>query len=238
MARLPRAQLAGWPHLLVQRVHDGQLLARDDQDRQRLLDCLRDAARVHRVAIHAYALAADRLWLLVTPSEPDGISLLMQALGRRYVALFNRRHAREGSLWSGRFRATLIDPQHALLDGMALIETLAVRQGRVAQADDDPWSSARHHLGRSSDPLLTVHPQFWTLGNTPFEREAAWRQRLQEGLPADRIQAIEQAVHTGWALMPADAAERLQATVGRRLSPRPRGRPRKPATDHSPSDSD
>lgn len=83
MARLPRAQLAGWPHLLVQRVHDGQLLARDDQDRQRLLDCLRDAARVHRVAIHAYALAADRLWLLVTPSEPDGISLLMQALGRR-----------------------------------------------------------------------------------------------------------------------------------------------------------
>ena len=27
----------------------------------------------------------------------------------------------------GRFRATLIDPQHALLDGMALIETLAVR---------------------------------------------------------------------------------------------------------------
>ena len=34
MARLPRLEVAGWPHLVVQRVHEGQFLARDDTDRQ------------------------------------------------------------------------------------------------------------------------------------------------------------------------------------------------------------
>jgi putative transposase len=70
-------------------------------------------------------------------------------------------------------------------------------------------------------------PAFWALGNTPFERQAAWRQRLQEGLSLARVQVLAEAVHKGWALMPPEAQARLETEVGRRLSPRPRGRPRK-----------
>ena len=228
MARLPRLQAAGWPHLLVQRVHDGQLLARDDQDRQALLDCLRKAARTHQVAIHAYTLAADHLHLLATPATDDGLSLLMQALGRRYVAGYNRRHERHGGLWAGRFRATVIDPQQHLLDCMLLIESHAARHGALNRIDDDPWSSVRHHLGLRTDPLISDHKLFWALGNTPFEREAAWRARLQDGLSQHALQSIAAAMHKGWALMSAALGERLQASIGRRLVQRPRGRPRKP----------
>lgn len=227
MARLPRLQAAGWPHLLVQRVHDGQLLARDDQDRQALLDCLRDAARTHQVLIHAYTLAADHLHLLATPAGDDGLSLMMQALGRRYVALYNRRHGRAGGLWAGRFRATVIDPQQHLLDCMLLVESHALRSGSVSRVDDDLWSSVRHHLGLRTDPLISDHKLFWALGNTPFEREAAWRRRLQEGLSAGVLRAMAESMHKGWALMSPQVGERLQANVGRRLAPRPRGRPRK-----------
>lgn len=229
MARLPRLGIAGWPHLVVQRVHDGQLLARDDQDRQALLDALREASRQHGLSVHAYCLAPDHLHLLATPASDEALSLVMQALGRRYVAAYNRRHARLGGLWAGRYRATVLDPARYLLDAMVFVELHAWRAGRVARAEDDMWSSARHHLGMKTDPLVSDHALFWGLGNTPFEREAAWRRRLEAGLSMSDTQAMAQAAHTGWALMPQEAALKLASSAGRRLTPKPRGRPRKAA---------
>ncbi|HEX5356496.1 MAG TPA: transposase [Aquabacterium sp.] len=228
MARLPRLGVAGWPHLVVQRVHDGQLLARDEQDGLAILEALREASRQYGLSIHAYCLAPDHLHLLATPSTDDALSLVMQALGRRYVAAYNRRHGRQGGLWAGRYRSTVLDPAQYLLDGMVFVESHAWRAGQVSRVEDDVWSSVRHHLGIKTDPLVSDHALFWGLGNTPFERDAAWRRRLETGLSALQIEGMAQAMHKGWALMPVDAAGKLEASAGRRLAPRPRGRPRKP----------
>ena len=227
MARLPRLGVSGWPHLLVQRVHDGQLLARDDQDRHAILDALREASRQYGLSIHAYALAPDHLHLLATPQSDEALSLVMQALGRRYVAAYNRRYRRQGGLWAWRYRSTVIDPAQYLLDAMVFIEQHALRAGQVARCEDDACCSVRHHLGLQTDPLIADHSLFWALGNTPFEREAAWRRRLDAGLSADGLRAMAESMHKGWALMPADVATKLAATAGRPLTPRPRGRPRK-----------
>lgn len=218
MARLPRLGIAGWPHLLQQQVHEGQRLTRDDTDRHVLLDVLREAARAYQVTVHAYALGDTQLTLVATPESTEGLSLLMQAVGRRYVAAFNRRHGRQGGLWAGRYRGTVIDPARYMLDAMVYVETLG---------DDHGASSARHHLGLQTDPLVTDPAGFWSLGNTPFERQAVWRQRLSEGLGSLRRTELAEAMHKGWALVPPDAQRDLEVAVGRRLSPRPRGRPRK-----------
>lgn len=227
MARLPRLGIAGWPHLVVQCVHDGQQLARDDQDREAVLAALKEASRQHGLSIHAYCLAPDHLHLLATPSTDEALSLVMQALGRRYVAAYNRRHARSGGLWSGRYRATVIDPAQYLLDAMVFVESHALRAGQVQRLEDDAWSSVRHHLGMKTDPLVSDHALFWGLGNTPFEREAAWRRRLDAGLTPSQLQALTQAMRSGWALLPQAVADKLSVVAGRRLTPRPRGRPRK-----------
>ena len=219
MARQARGGLAGVPHLLMQQVHDGQMLVQDDLDRQRLLDTLRMAARDHRVAVHAYALGEHDWWILATPSSADGLSLMVQSVGRQYVAHYNRRHRRRGSLWSGRYKACVIASAQDLLDCMVLIES---------QGPNGAWSSAAHHLGRGTDPLLAEHVQFWTLGNTPFERDAAWKRRLEEGLSALRAQQLREAVSKGWALGEGDDIARLQLLTDRRLSPGKRGRPPRP----------
>lgn len=234
MARLPRLEVAHWPHLVVQRVHDGQLLARDDADRALLLQTWREAARAYQVSIHAYCLAADHFHLLLTPEQDASLSLFMQAVGRRYVSAFNRRHGRQGGLWAGRYRATIVDPARYLLDAMVWVETHGQRAGGLSPALDDAWSSARHHLGRGSDPLVSDHRVFWSLGNTPFEREAAWRSRLEEGLSVPLARRMSEAMHKGWALMPDAALPALEAAVGRRLTPRPRGRPRKVTAGPAP----
>lgn len=230
MARLPRLEFPSLPHLLVQPVLPGQSLMRDEQDAQALRAVLLEASRAHGITVHAYALLPDRFLLLATPAQAGGLSLFMQAVGRRYVAGFNRRHGRQGGLWAGRYRATVLDPAHYLLDAMAFIELAAWRMGLVdSPVASGPMvpSSLAHHLGRHVDRLVQDHAVFWTLGNTPFDREAAWKRRLEQGQGAQMISSLAEAAHAGWALGNAAFLAALQARSERRVAPKPRGRPRK-----------
>jgi putative transposase len=232
MARLPRLSLAGQVHLVVQRAHHGALLTADDADRRRFLDVLREAAISTNLALHAYALLPRHFLLLATPQTPDGLSRAMQSLGRSYVAGFNRRHGRTGTLWQGRFRATVLDADAYLVTAMTYVELEPVHSGEVAQPEDWTWSSVAHHLGRSRDPLITDHPLFWRLGNTPFEREAAYRARLEEGLTTRQAQALRDAAHKGWALGSGAFLDGLRARTERPVTARKRGRPRKEEQKH------
>ncbi len=225
MARAPRLALAGELHYLLQRGHNRQSVFADDHDREAYLAMLREAAVAQGVAIHAYALLDAEVHLLATPVEAISLSRLMQSLGRRYVAAYNRRHARSGSLWAGRFRAGLISGATLGADAVAHVECLPVRAGMAAAAGDWPWSSAAHHLGRRRDPLITEHPAYWALGNTPFERELAHAHRLGEGLSEALAEGFERAALQGRALGPAVFSVGIAARSGIPMQSRPRGRP-------------
>lgn len=234
MARLPRLEFPSLPHLVVQAVLPGQVLAPGAQDQQALHAALLEAARPHGVTVHAYAVLPDRFLLLATPARAGGLSLFMQAVGRRYVAGFNRRHGRRGGLWAGRYRATVIEPARYLLDAMVFIELASWRMGLVdspVAAGPVMSSSLAHHLGQRADPLVLDHAVFWTLGNTPFEREAAWKRRLEDGQGAPLVSRLAEAAHSGWALGEASFLASLQAQSDRRVAPKPRGRPRKSVGD-------
>lgn len=232
MARLPRLALAGQAHLVSLYGHSDQPVFIDDEDRQQFLAALRESALLQKVAVHAYVLLVDHVHLLLTPSTDNGLGTLMQGLGRRYGAGFNRRHGRRGSLWAGRFRATVVQPGAWALDAMLFIDHHPVHTGLVAAAQDHAWSSARHRLGGLRDGLvsglITDGDAWWQLGNTPFEREAAYRRLIDEGLPAARATALADAGRNGWALGDAAFLESLAQQADRPVQRRPRGRPRKP----------
>jgi len=227
MARLPRLALAGHPHHVLQRGASGRPVFVDDADRQAYLDALREAAATLRVAVHGYVLMDDHVHLLLTPPDDAAVGRLMQALGRRYVAAFNRRHGRSGSLWEGRFRATLLETQPHLLGCLRYIEQNPVRAGRVAHAAEWPWSSAAHHLGHRRDPLIVEPAVWWHLGNTPFDRETAWRARLDDFMGPREARPYTDSVVKGWALGSGAFLAQLAAMTDRPLAARPRGRPRK-----------
>jgi len=95
----------------------------------------------------------------------------------------------------------------------------------LAAAPGGAWCSAAHHLGQARDPHLGEPPEVWALGNTPFERESAWRERLDAGLDAATDAALARAVHGTWAAgSPAFLAE-VAAAAGRPTAPRRAGRP-------------
>lgn len=240
MARQPRLSVPGVVHYVVQRGHNGGAIARDTLDAEQLLQVLREAARMHRVVLHAYALTPGELRLLATPETGDGLSRMMQALGRRHAAAFNRRHGRSGALWDGRFRSALIEPGASTLLALRQVDALV-----AAGAADGPggWqlaeheapapvgierSSLAHRTGGRRDAALVDPPAYWQLGNTPFERESRYRLLVAEPLPLKEQLALQQALQTGRAFgSPAFLAD-LARQVDRPLVPRPRGRPRRP----------
>lgn len=231
MARLTRLCVPGWPHLVLQSGHNRQPVFQDDVDRQFFLELLQSAASTHGVAIHAYALIDGEVRLLATPASGDSLSRTMQAVGRRYGGHFNRRHGHTGSLWEGRFRATVIEPERHLLACMRYVEQAPAVDELGTGLGRRPWSSAAHHLGERVDPLVSDHLLYWSLGNTPFEREAAYRDVLQQALTPTEESAISDAVRKGWPLGSPGFLAELAGSTPRRLTPLPRGRPHKVASD-------
>jgi putative transposase len=225
MARLRRLVLPGLVHHLVQRGHNAQPVFVDDDDRRDYLAALHGAARANAVVLHAYALVDNEVQLLLRPPDESALSRTMQALGRRYVAGFNRRHGRSGTLWQGRFRAGVVQDGAHVLESLLLIDTLAARRVPADAPLDSVWSSGPHRLGLRRDPLVTDPPEFWRLGNTPFEREVAYGALLAQGLDEHLARRVEHAAANGWALGAPDFLAQIASVLGRPVRPRARGRP-------------
>lgn len=217
MARQPRFILPGQVHLVMQRGHNSAHIVHDTGDAAIWQDILRDVAATQRVAVHAWHLGDTRFCLLVTPPQAAALSRLVQDLGRRYVGAFNARHGRSGTLWDGRFRCAAVEPGACEMDALLYVE---------GAAGDDPARASRaHHLGLCTEPWLSDPPAYWSLGNTPFERQGAWRAQLEQGLTPTRLAQIEVALSRGTPLASLQRLQELQAGSPRRLLARPRGRP-------------
>lgn len=225
MARLPRLTLPGQAHSVIQRGNNRQTIFETAADYQNMLGLLAQSAKDHQVAIHAYVLMENHFHLLATPQTDNGLTRLMQAVGRRYVRYFNDTHHRTGTLWEGRYRSTVIEAEPYLLACMAYLDLNPVRAGLVGKAGDYPWSSFGHYSGLRTDKLLTSHPLVWALGNTPFAREAAYTQLVQSGISAVQQAALTEATLSGWALGSPEFVENLQKVTPRRLTKGKAGRP-------------
>lgn len=217
MARLPRLSLPGQLHHVIQRGNNRQPIVADASDRERLIELWADQAHRFGVALHAYMLMDNHFHLLVTPSTADALPQFMQAVGRTYVRAFNDRHDRSGTLWEGRYRATVLQAERYLLPCMVYMDLNPVRAGLAAEARGHLWSSHHHYAGLRTDRFLSPHPLYWTLGNTPFAREAAYAELVRLGVRAGDQQSLTDATLQGWALGDAPFVEALQQRTERRL---------------------
>ena len=226
MARLARLAVGGYPHLVVQRSGSRALFA-DDVDAGLLLETLQNAAVEAGVALHGYALLPRGLWLLATPGEADGVGRTMQAIGRRYVRWINDRRGERGGLFAGRYRAALLEADTQLREALRFVEWQPVLTGLAHSPEDYRWSSCRHHVGLVADPGVRVHPLYWALGNTPFERQAAYRAWLGAGPGSGCSEQFERALSGGWVLGSTEFVRQIEHLCPRRPQRAPAGRPRR-----------
>lgn len=227
MARLPRYNLPGQPQHIILRGNNSCAIFAAKEDYRFFLDCLLDAANRHRCAIHAYVLMTNHVHMLMTPGQENSIGKTLQSLGRRYVQYFNHAQKRTGTLWEGRYKSTLIDSESYLLTCYRYIELNPVRAKMVSHPRNYPWSSYSCHAEGKFDQIIAYHPLYLDLGHERRERQAAYRAIFKEQLSETVLKAIRDATNRGWALGNARFMQEITVVANRRVSPLPRGRPRK-----------
>lgn len=225
MARLVRLSIGGYPHLVLQRSGPRPLVT-DESDAQRLLAAVREAMREGQVALHGFALLPHAIWLLATPVDSRALGRAMQAVGRRYVRAYHTRHGGRGSLFEGRYRAAVVEPEEHFLGALHFVEIQPVRAGVTSSAESYRWSSYRHHAGVATDPSLQDHAHYWILGNTPFERQAAYRAVVHAGLSSAESDRFDRALAGGWVVGSDAFLRQIAPYCARRASPARAGRPR------------
>jgi len=225
MARLPRFFAQGQPLHIIQRGNNRDPIFAAEPDYLFFLDCLERAAKEHGLAVHAYVLMTNHVHLLASPSHEESASKTLQSLGRRYVQHFNYTYRRTGTLWEGRYRATVIDAEAYLLTCMRYIELNPVRANMVEHPTDCPWSSYRANALGASDSLLTTHDLYRRLGRSAEERQSSYRQLFRAQLSKADIEAIREATNKAWALGTKRFQTKVEALSHRRAAPLPKGRP-------------
>jgi putative transposase len=227
MARLPRFILPGQSQHVIIRGNNRSEIFCADADYPFYLDKLQLACEKHDCDVHAYVLMTNHVHLLVTPHAEQSLGKAMQLLGRYYVQYFNYCYQRTGTLWEGRYKATLVDSETYLLTCMRYIELNPVRADMVAHPSEYPWSSYRYNALGQPDVLLRPHLEYRRLGKTDEERRAAYRQLFKAHLSESSLATIRDMTNKAWVLGSDRFKQRIQHQLDRRVEPAAKGGDRK-----------
>jgi len=167
----------------------------------------------------------NHVHLLASAEQPYALSRMMQHLGRHYVRYVNRVYRRSGTLWEGRFKASLVDTETYFFRCCRYIECNPVRAGMAGRPWDYRWSSYQFHAYGMPARLLSTHEEYERLGATAEERRHAYRELFRSELEASELSDIRNSANRGWPL----GSERFKDEIKRSLKsvarPPRRGRP-------------
>lgn len=234
MARRNRACPAGIAQHLVQQGNNRQPCFGGTENFAAYAHWLREASERFEVAVRARVFMTNHVHLLATPRRVDGISCMMQHLGRLYVRYFNREHGRSGTLWEGRFKSCLVQDSDYLLHCYRCIELNPVRADMVADPGDYRWSSYRVNALDVASELCTPHPEYLALGSGS-DCLAAYRDLFRADLDDEPIADIRQTTQRGLALGDERFVREMKTRTGTRLRLRRPGPPARAADDGSAS---
>ena len=187
MARPLRLEFPGALYHLTARGNARAAIYHDDADHAAFLDLYAEVAERFGWRCHAYCMMPNHYhWVVATPEA--NLSRGMRQLNGVYTQRFNRRHARAGHVFQGRFKAILVE-REAYLKVLARYVVLnPVRAGLVRRAQDWRWSSYRATAGLSRGPAwLDVAWLLAQFGANRARAQRAYRQFVAEGRRAEPV---------------------------------------------------
>lgn len=222
LPRKPRLYIPDQPQHVVVRGHNREPILASDDDFRYLYKCLRDAARLNELAIHAWVFMHNHLHILATPSTSTSLPKTMQSVGRRYAQYFNRCYHRSGALWEGRYKASLVDTDRYLLSCYQYIELNPVRAGIVKQPEDYPYSSFHANALGNADSMVMPHKVFLdyvggkgsesaTADSDPCENRQAYRELCAQMLDRKTLTEIRRGTEKGLGIGTAEFLLKIAA---------------------------
>ncbi len=202
-------------HVVLKSIND-VLLFKDTEDYATFTNMLKELPVKYEIAIHAYVLMPQFFEFVATPMHAEALSKFMQSLGRRYVGYYNKKYKRVGTLWEGRYKASLVEDAKYLFYVMSYIERLAPKEYI--------YSSAGRNLYNKKDEIVSFHTLYKELAYTDKQRVEKYAQFFNTNKEDGFIKnSLERQHITGTP----EFIKYLEKLVGTTFLCRGRGRPKK-----------
>ena len=229
MPRLGRVVLPNYPHHVVERGHNKQVVFAEAADYRYYLSTLEAFKDTYGVKVYGFCLMTNHVHLILEPGDMiAGLGQLMKRLSGRQTRFVNRQESRTGTLWEGRYKSSPIQTDAYLLACCRYVELNPVRARMTQSPDAYPWSSYRRHAGMESEfGWLDTDPCYQALGSSESERAARYRDFVRSVVPAGEWELIRDALQRGQLTGAERFTSEVEAIIGRRIEHRKRGRPRK-----------
>jgi putative transposase len=228
MGRQPRFFVPGLPHHIVQRGHDRNAVFVEHRDYEYYLANLVKLSSHYDIGVHAYCLMTNHVHLILVPhAKGIDISKLMKRLSARQGRRVNRLEDRIGTIWSGRFKSSVIETDRYLMACLRYVELNPVRAGIVSTPEEYSWSSYRQRLGICSDHWIEDDVVTAMLGNNLAEIRCAYAKFVQAGTPRDELARIRNSVRRNQLTGGDTFIDEIEKRTGVRVETRGRGRPGK-----------
>jgi putative transposase len=215
MPKFARLVVTDCPHHIIQRGNRRQRVFFDDSDWDLYLKLIKSHAERAGISFVAYCLLNNHVHLIGVPKTPQSFARGIGEAHRKYTNIINIREGWKGYLWQGRFISFPMDERH-LYVAIRYVERNPVRAGIVKEAEDYPWSSARAHIDKTDDILVSG-------GRNPLGIED-WKAYLKEIDDADFIEQMKRCEKNSRPLGDNDYLRRLEVITGRKILPRTPGR--------------
>ncbi|MDH4554054.1 transposase, partial [Pseudomonas sp. BN417] len=225
MPRVGRVLLPNYPHHIVQRGHNRQVVFAEDADFERYLSDLRELKDAFGVKVYAYCLMTNHVHLLLAPDDSlAGLSQLMKTLAARATRYRNRLEGRSGTLWESRFKSSIVQSDAYLLACSRYIELNPVRACMVAEASDYLWSSYALRVGSAPEQSwLDDDPCFNALGATDNARRRRYAEFVRQAVPAEELNLIREAIQRGQLTGNNHFVDEVERIAGVRIERRKQG---------------
>lgn len=228
MPRGGRVLLPHYPHHIVQRGHNRQVVFAQDTDFQRYLADLRELKDAFGVKVYAYCLMTNHVHLLLVPDDAcAGLSQLMKTLAARATRYRNRLEGRTGTLWESRFKSSIVQSDTYLLACCRYIELNPVRARMTVEAGDYLWSSYSIRMGAAKrQNWLDDNPLFEALGETEELRRKHYAEFVRQAISNEELSLIRDAIQRGQLTGSSRFVDEIAQITGKRIERRKQGRPK------------
>src|SRR5450432_3851880 len=224
MARKLRVEYSGALYHVMNRGDRREPIFKDDEDRQRFMVALGEACAKTGWQVHALCLMPNHFHLVVETPQPNLVAGMKWFLGT-YTSRFNRRHKLFGHLFSGRYKALIVDGSgsgylKSVCDYVHLNPARA-KLVKVAQPMKRfAWSSwPAYLLAPSKRPAWLRVDRL--LGEWGIPKDSpAGRRRLEQALEARRgVDQDEEvkSIRRGWCLGEETFRQELLAQMSGRM---------------------
>lgn len=194
MARKPRIFISGMPYHLINRGHNRMPCFGFEADKAMFFSVLCDKLEEFSIKLHAFVLMSNHYHLLVTPEDGAEVPHFMQCLGRKYAGYFNTTNGRTGTVWDGKYFASVIESDYYLLACYRYIELNPVRAGLAATPGGYDWSSFHTNACGMKSNIIEPHRTYLALGDNTFTRLKAYRELFAQPMSEQELTNIRTAL--------------------------------------------